>query len=69
MWSFLVWLRAIEWLSVILQMIILLNLHKSLESQHIQINITYLVTAKQANREDFKRNKANRNGFKRNRIT
>ena len=40
---------AAEWASVILEILSLMNLHKPLESQGFELNITYLFTAKQAN--------------------
>ena len=49
MWSFFVWLTAAEWSTVILQILILMNLHQPWESQHIFINTTYLPITKQAN--------------------
>ena len=46
MWSFFVWLTATERSSVILWILILMNMLKAFESQHIQIKTTYLLKQK-----------------------
>ena len=53
MLSFFVWLKATEWSSVILKILTLMKLHRPLESQHIQINVAYLLTRKQTNYKGF----------------